>query len=195
MAFPLPKNEYMPLKGLVHTIKGLTLMKKEVMPRVLPSPKGLLNGAGASCFPDKQAAPVLTQGEFCHRDCEYPENPMSCCPQYRSHGTSFRWHNGPPVLIAGPVLRFTEAGQTESPVTAKRSIRESATWWGSMARWPRMRYRDVLKAYCSFIGKPPGHPAKLIFEDDKVYIRFEEPLDVRDAIEMAGQSFPVILEV
>ena len=58
---------------------------------------------------------------------------------------------------------------------------------GSMARWTTDEDdRDVLKVYCSFIETPDTRILKFIFEEDRVYIRFDELPDIHTAFEMIG---------
>lgn len=197
---PLPKNVHA-LKGLVHTIKGLTLMKKEVMPRVSHTPKGLFEWCRGRLFPDKQAAPALTRAEFCHRDCEYSlgKNHGSLLPMVIQgvHGNFSRGIDRIHLVCTpgscslkiweGDQVNTVEAGTDGNPRYSEVQYKGECYMVGSMARWTMDEDdRDVLKVYCSFIETPDTRLLKFIFDDDKVYIRFEELPDVRDAIEMVG---------
>ena len=87
----------------------------------------------------------------------------------------------------GEQVNTVEAGTDGKPRYSEVQYKGECYMVGSMARWTTDEDdRDVLKVYCSFIETPDTRLLKFIFEDDKVYIRFEELPDVRDAIEMVG---------
>ena len=196
----LPKNIHA-LKGLVHTIKGLTLMKKEVMPRVSHTPKGFFQWCNGKLFPEKTRMPTFSEAELRHRDCEYllSENHGSLMPLVIQgvhgnfpQGTShIRLVCTPGVcsltIREGEQVNTVEAGTDGNPRYSEVQYQGECYMVGSMARWTTDEDdRDVLKVYCSFIETPDTRILKFIFEEDRVYIRFDELPDIHTAFEMIG---------
>lgn len=195
---PLPKNVHA-LKGLVHTMKRLTLMKKEVMPRSSHLPKGivekLLRRFSGKIHPED----TLSAVERRYDGAEYVLN--------KTHGSLL------PLVIQAVHGNFTqgmerirldcvpgcctltlteggqentvEAGTDGEPRYSEIICNDESYMVGAMARWAKDEDdRDVLKVYLSFIETPDTRILKLIFEEDTVLIRFEELPNVRAAFEM-----------
>lgn len=197
---PLPKN-VRALKGLVRTMKGLTLQKKEVMPRRSHTPNGVLKMLTRRLFPERETEKKLTAVERRYDGAEFllQKSFGSLLPLVLQgvHGNftggmeKIRIDNAPGcctvTITEGGQENVVRAGTDGNPRYSEISCNEEQYMVGSMARWTTDEDdRDVLKAYISFIETPDTRVLKLIFEEDRVLIRFEELPNVRTAFTMIG---------
>lgn len=197
---PLPKN-VRALRGLVRTMKGLTFQKRETMPRVSYTPKGMCRLLSRRLFPEQNPHERLTEAQRRYDGAEYVlqksfgsllplvlqgvhgnftggmekiriQNASGCC-------TLTVWEGGQENVV--------RMGTDGAPRYSEIDCNGETYMVGSMARWTTDEDdRDVLKAYLSFIETPDTRILKLIFEEDRVLIRFEELPSVRDAFEKIG---------
>lgn len=194
-AVPLPKDVGA-LKSMVRTMQGLTLLKKEVLPRRTP----------ASLFRRLAGRKKeLTDAERRYNGVQYSLSKsfgsllpliLQCVHNNFTGGLQkigFAFQPGECLITVTEHdgLFVIPAGTDGVPRYTSVTINGEPYHLGSYARWTTDEDdRDVLKLYLSFVETPDTRILKCIFDEDgKLTVKFDERPSVLLAFQMMADSF------
>lgn len=192
---PLPKD-IRALKGLVHTMRGLTLFKKEILPRRTPA--GLFRGLTGR-------RKELTDTERHYNGARFTlEKSFGSLLPLVLQGVHNNFTGGMQKLAFSfqpgeCLLTVTEhdcdavipAGTDGAPRYANVTVNGETYYVGSFARWTTDEDdRDVLKVHISFVETPDTRILKCVFEEDgTLTVKFDERPSVALAFQMMSDTF------
>ena len=200
-AGPLPKD-IRALKSMVRTMQGLTLLKKEVLPRRTP----------ASLFrrlAGRKKEPTNAERRYNGTQYSLSKSFGSLLPLIlqcvhnnftgglQKIGFAFQPGEGLITVTEHDTLYVIPAGTDGVPRYTNITINGEPYNLGSYARWTTDEDdRDVLKLYLSFVETPDTRIIKCIFEDGgKLTVKFDERPSASLAFQMMTDSFQLDLHI
>lgn len=192
---PLPKD-ICALKSMVRTIQGLTLFKKEILPRRTPASLFRRLAGRKKELTDTERRYNGTQYSLSKSFGSLLPMVLQCVHNNFTGGMQklgFAFQPGECLITVTEhdSLFVIPAGTDGVPRYTTVTVNGEPYYLGSYARWTTDEDdRDVLKLYLSFVETPDTRILKCIFgEGGKLTVKFDERPSASLAFQMMAESF------